>query len=166
MKCRKADAFRYSAPLVFVIAIVMLSACGGDLPNSDDPMDDFDAFVGAADRFLAESVDRRHLGVAAAFLDSKGSIRVVAHGVADVRSGEPISGDSIFQVASISKTVTAYGVMKLFDHGQVRLDDPVEEYLTRYRLPDSRYDPAGVTIRRVLSHTAGLSLSGDRKSVV
>jgi CubicO group peptidase (beta-lactamase class C family) len=40
------------------------------------------------------------------------------------------------------------------------LDAPVEKYLTRWRLPASNYDVSGVTIRRLLSHSAGLSVEG------
>ena len=60
----------------------------------------------------------------------------------------------------LSKPVTAWGVMRLVESGQLELDAPVEQYLTRWHLPPSRYDAAGVTIRRLLSHTAGLSLHG------
>jgi hypothetical protein len=50
--------------------------------------------------------------------------------------------------------------MKLVEEGKIELDSPVEKYLTRWHLPESEYDVNGVTIRRLLSHTAGLSLHG------
>jgi len=63
-------------------------------------------------------------------------------------------------VASISKSITALGIMKLAEDGVFNLDDPVEKYLTRWQIPDAIYDKGEVTIRRLLSHTAGLSLGG------
>jgi CubicO group peptidase (beta-lactamase class C family) len=66
-------------------------------------------------------------------------------------------GSSIFQVASLSKWVTAAGVLALADRGLIGLDDPVEEHLTRWRFPETGYDSRGVTIRRLLSHTGGLT---------
>lgn len=69
----------------------------------------------------------------------------------------PVDETSIFQVASLSKWVTAWGVMVLVQDGEVELDSPVSKYLTRWQLPPSELDNSGVTIRRLLSHTAGLS---------
>jgi CubicO group peptidase (beta-lactamase class C family) len=70
--------------------------------------------------------------------------------------GAPVSGDDLFQVASLSKWVAAWGVMRLVEEGRLDLDAPVSTYLTRWRLPDSQYNDA-VTIRRILSHTAGFT---------
>ena len=50
--------------------------------------------------------------------------------------------------------------MKLVQDGKINLDYPAEKYLTRWQLPKSKYDSKKVTIRRLLSHTAGLSLHG------
>jgi CubicO group peptidase (beta-lactamase class C family) len=44
--------------------------------------------------------------------------------------------------------------------GRVDLDAPVNRYLKRWQLRSTQFDPAGVTIRRCLSHTAGLSVHG------
>jgi CubicO group peptidase (beta-lactamase class C family) len=71
--------------------------------------------------------------------------------------GEPVDRDSVFQVASLSKWITAWGVMTLVDAGRITLDAPVSSYLTRWHLPDGDFDADGVTVRRLLSHTAGLT---------
>ena len=82
------------------------------------------------------------------------------YGLADRGRGVPVTTDTVFQVASISKAVTSWGVMRLVESGQLELDAPVEQYLTRWHLPPSKYDASGVTIRRLLSHSAGLSVHG------
>jgi len=82
------------------------------------------------------------------------------YGLADRDRNVPVTADTVFQVASISKSVTAWGVMRLVERGILDLDAPVEAYLTRWHLPPSDYDASGVTIRRLLSHTAGLSVGG------
>lgn len=74
-----------------------------------------------------------------------------------VSRGKPVDGDSRFQVASMSKWVTAWGVMTLVEAGKLDLDKPVSTYLTRWRLPPSRFYNNGVTVRRLLSHMAGLT---------
>ncbi len=71
--------------------------------------------------------------------------------------GEEVNAQSVFQVASLGKWVTAWGVMALVEEGQVDLDAPVSNYLTRWQLPTSEFDASGVTVRRLLSHTAGLT---------
>lgn len=114
------------------------------------PRGDVDAF-GEAARLVAE--DRLAGNIAMALL-SEG--RVVAQHFASIAAEERIAADTVFQVASLSKWVTAWGVWALVDRGLVDLDAPVETYLTRWRLPPSAYDHDGVTIRRLLSHTSGL----------
>ncbi|MDP2215636.1 serine hydrolase [Phenylobacterium sp.] len=71
--------------------------------------------------------------------------------------GAPVNGDTRFQVASLSKWATAIGVMRLVEEGRIELDAPVTRYLTRWTLPPSNFPAEQVTVRRVLSHTAGLT---------
>jgi CubicO group peptidase (beta-lactamase class C family) len=82
------------------------------------------------------------------------------YGLANVEKQIPVTPTTCFNVASISKTIAAWGVMRLVEQGKLDLDAPVETYLTRWHLPDTKFDERGVTIRRLLSHTAGLSLHG------
>ena len=72
-------------------------------------------------------------------------------------SGRRIDGDTVFSTASFSKWITALGVMRLVELGRVDLDAPVSRYLTRWELPESLHDNDLVTVRRLLSHTAGLT---------
>ena len=68
-----------------------------------------------------------------------------------------VDRNTIFQVASLSKFVSALGIMKLSELGKIHLDTPVSRYLTRWQLPPSEFDNGLVTARRLLSHTAGLT---------
>lgn len=69
----------------------------------------------------------------------------------------PVDRNTIFQVSSLSKLVSAVGIMKLIELGKIDLDTPVNNYLKRWQLPTSEFDNEQVTIRRLLSHTAGLT---------
>jgi CubicO group peptidase (beta-lactamase class C family) len=71
--------------------------------------------------------------------------------------GRAVDAHTLFQVASLSKWLTAWGVMALVEEGRIGLDAPVSRYLTRWRLPPGRYDDGAVTVRRLLAHTAGLT---------
>jgi CubicO group peptidase (beta-lactamase class C family) len=72
-------------------------------------------------------------------------------------NNKPVNRNTIFQVSSMSKFVTAVGVMKLAESGKIHLDTPVSRYLKRWQLPPSKFDNEQVTVRRLLSHTAGLT---------
>lgn len=69
---------------------------------------------------------------------------------------QPITGNSVFPVASISKWITSFGILKLVEQGKLDLDKPVDDYLTRWNLPNSKFDNKKVTIRSLLSHSSGL----------
>jgi len=68
-----------------------------------------------------------------------------------------VSMHSIFGVSSLGKWISAVGVMSLVEQGKLELDAPVSKYLSRWKLPDSQFNNSGVTVRRLLSHTAGLT---------
>jgi len=106
-------------------------------------------FMAAATR----SVDSRNAGNAVFAVIERGSV----HGVHAVSVGESVDVDTVFQVASLSKWVSAWGVMALVQAGKLDLDAPVGAYLTRWALPESKFDNDKVTVRRLLSHTAGLT---------
>jgi len=69
---------------------------------------------------------------------------------------QPVNENSVFPVASISKWITSFGVLKLVEQGKLDLDQPIDNYLTRWNLPKSEFDNKKVTIRRLLSHSSGL----------
>jgi len=71
--------------------------------------------------------------------------------------GKPVDRNTVFQVASLSKFVSTIGIMKLVQDGKLNLDVAVSQYLTRWQLPKSQFDNDKVTVRRLLSHTAGLA---------
>lgn len=68
-----------------------------------------------------------------------------------------VDKNTIFQVSSLSKFVSTAGIMKLVEMGKLDLDTPVNSYLKRWKLPPSEFDNEQVTVRRLLSHTAGLT---------
>lgn len=69
-----------------------------------------------------------------------------------------VTQDTVFQAASISKPVTAWLALSLVEDGLISLDEPVQDHLTRWQFPKGRYDGAGINLRQLLSHTAGLSV--------
>jgi CubicO group peptidase (beta-lactamase class C family) len=78
------------------------------------------------------------------------------HGVADIALNTPVSEDTVFRIASITKTFTAIAVMQLWEQGLVDLDAPANDYLRGYQLvlANASFRPA--TLRHLLTHTAGV----------
>ena len=74
-------------------------------------------------------------------------------GVADLQNGNAPSDTTLYNVASISKLVTAWGVMSLVEDGRIKLDDPISKHVSKWKLPQSDWND-DVTIRRLLTHTA------------
>ncbi len=111
---------------------------------------------GDTGRFLAaatETLKAESKGNAALILVENGQ----PAGEVFVSKGAPVNRDTQFQVASLSKWATAWGVMTLVEQGRIDLDAPVSKYLTRWTLPAGDFDNDQVTVRRLLSHTAGLT---------
>ncbi|MET8651581.1 serine hydrolase domain-containing protein [Nocardia aurea] len=80
---------------------------------------------------------------------------VSAHGLADIATARPVDADTVFRIASITKTFTAVAVLQLWQRGRLDLDAPANEYLRSYRLaPSPRF--ALPTVRQLLTHTAGI----------
>jgi CubicO group peptidase (beta-lactamase class C family) len=82
-------------------------------------------------------------------------------GWADATTKENITKNTRFQVASISKTITALGVLKLVELHHLDLDTDVNQYLKTWKIPDNQHTADNkVTIRGLLNHTAGINIDG------
>jgi len=90
-----------------------------------------------------------------------------ATGVRDVQAGAPVDADTVFRIASMTKSFTAVAILQLRDEGRLSLDDPVERYvpeLAGLRYPTA--DSPRITIRHLLTHGAGFPEDnpwGDRQ---
>ncbi|HXZ70680.1 MAG TPA: serine hydrolase domain-containing protein [Streptosporangiaceae bacterium] len=78
------------------------------------------------------------------------------HGVADLGSGMPVGPDTVFRIASVTKTITAVAVMQLQEQGLVDLDAPASRYLRAFGLIPARPGFGPATLRHLLTHTAGV----------
>ncbi|MGC9972279.1 MAG: serine hydrolase domain-containing protein [Bryobacteraceae bacterium] len=81
--------------------------------------------------------------------------RLDAVGYRNLEEKKPMRTDSIFQIMSMTKPVTAVGIMMLMEEGRLALSDPVEKYLPEFRPLKSTWRP--ITIRDLLTHTSGVN---------
>lgn len=93
--------------------------------------------------------------------------RIVARGTLGFGSTAPMQGDTLFRIYSMTKLVTGMAAMELIDRGQLRLDQPIADFLPRFARMQVQATPDGpldqvrparsqITVRHLLTHTAGL----------
>lgn len=99
-------------------------------------------------------------GIAIAVIENDAIVIKKGFGYADVANQSLVSTRTGFNIGSISKMFTAWGIMKLVEDEKIKLDDPISNYLKRWKLPTSEFNANKVTIRNLLSHTAGLNVHG------
>ena len=96
--------------------------------------------------------------VSIALVENDEIVAVRTFGMADVAKGIAATPDTRFQAASLSKPVSAYGAMVLSEEGLLDLDAPVNDQLVGWSLPHGTFAP--VSVRQLLSHRGGTSVSG------
>ncbi len=107
------------------------------------------------DEYIKAEMKRRQIpGLALAVVKNGKVIKMKGYGLASVELNVPVTPDSVFELASLTKPFTATAIMMLVEEGKVGLDDKISKYLTN--APDSW---SGITVRHLLTHTAGLKYS-------
>jgi CubicO group peptidase (beta-lactamase class C family) len=94
----------------------------------------------------------RHIpGAAVAVVKGGRVVRMKGYGVASLEFGVPVTTDTVFEIGSVSKQMTAAGVMLLVQDGKVKLDERISKYLPN--TPEAWRD---VTVRHLMTHTSGI----------
>jgi CubicO group peptidase (beta-lactamase class C family) len=100
-------------------------------------------------------------GVSIAFFGRGRILWTRAYGYADVAKMKAVTPETLFQAASISKSISALAVLRLVQDGKLNLDEDVNVKLKGWKVPDSDFTKEEkVTLRRILSHSAGLTVAG------
>jgi CubicO group peptidase (beta-lactamase class C family) len=93
-----------------------------------------------------------------------------AHGYRDAAAKAPVDDETVFRIASMTKSFTALGILKLRDEGKLSLDDPAERYVPELEtLQYPTADSPRITVRHLLSHAEGWpedNAWGDRQLAV
>ncbi len=102
-------------------------------------------------------------GVSVAVIEKGRIAWAKGYGLRESGCPDPVTPETLFQAASISKPVCAVGVMALAEAGKFFLDEDANEKLRSWHVPGNNLtEEARVTVRRLLSHTAGLTVHGFR----
>jgi CubicO group peptidase (beta-lactamase class C family) len=109
------------------------------------------------DRSFAEFARTVHApGAAWGIVIDGALLHTGAFGVRDVSTRAPVDADTVFRIASMTKSFTAMAILKLRDEGKLSLDDPAERYVPELKgLPYPTTDSPRITVRHLLTHSAG-----------
>ncbi|MES9980451.1 MAG: serine hydrolase domain-containing protein, partial [Candidatus Thiodiazotropha sp. 6PLUC5] len=148
--------------VVFVALIFSISACtsvdekasrGGSLIPGANMAQVRSESLKLIERMLEEEFVP---GISVALVNSEGTLWVEGFGDADSRTGELVTADTVFRAGSLSKPVTALGIMQLVADGRVDLDAPLKEQLDMFSIRRRESSAMSVTPRQLLSHRSGL----------
>jgi CubicO group peptidase (beta-lactamase class C family) len=111
---------------------------------------------------LAEQMASIHVpGVSVAVIDDGKIAWARGYGIKQAGTTDPVTPSTLFEAQSISKAVTATAALVLVSSGRLSLDEPANVYLKSWKVPNNEYQrQEKVTVRRILSHSSGLTVGG------
>jgi len=140
---------------LFALALLISAGCARNPIAPQDTLGTFSAYL---DQRIPDLMKKYAIpGVSIALIHDGELVWSGAYGYADLAQERKMTVDVVCRAESISKSVTAWGVMRLVEQGLVDLDAPVQEYLTDWHLPETEQDEQSVTVRGLLSNTAGMT---------
>jgi D-alanyl-D-alanine carboxypeptidase len=126
--------------------LLALMVFGGVAAAGADPTDDF---------IKREMQKQRIPGLALAVVKNGVVVKAAGYGVADRKTAVPVTPETVFKIASVSKQFMAAGIMVLVQDGRLSLADTIERHI-----PDAPAAWRSITVRQLLSHTGGLGREG------
>ena len=109
------------------------------------------AHADAIDNYMKEELERRRIPGAALAVARDGKlVKARGYGLANVEHEVPVTPDTVFELASVTKQFTATAVMLLVEQGKIRLDDPITVHV-----PQAPETWKSITVRHLLTHTGG-----------
>ena len=144
---------------IFLPGLALLLSLTSTTRAQENQEQSIEQFVSEIDKKMPQLLhDFSVPGAAIAIIENGEIVLQKGYGFSDIENEVMVNTKTGFNIGSISKMIAAWGVMNLVQEGIIDLDAPAEKYLSKWHLPESEFDSNEVTIRRLLSHTAGLSL--------
>lgn len=131
------------ASVTFLFLLQLHQSGAPSLLAQTDPIDQY---------IQAEMKGRMIPGLALVIIKNGDIVKMKGYGFANLEHDVPVTPDTVFELASVTKQFTATAIMVLVEEGKVRLDDPINRYL-----PSSPNQWKAITVRHLLTHTAGLA---------
>ncbi|MEI2675371.1 MAG: serine hydrolase [Chitinophagaceae bacterium] len=115
----------------------------------------------ALDIFITDQMENKHIpGVSAVIIKDEKLAWVGNYGVANLSTGQPVDTNTIFMLASISKTITATAIMQLYEDGYFELEDDINLHLP-FEIYHPSYPDLTITMLQLLTHSAAMRDNWD-----
>lgn len=152
--------FRISTTMIISIVLVMSFSKLYPITEAEEgtSLETFSIYLNERIPNIMEAYDIP--GANIALVKGGKTIWTKAYGYADLEAGRKMTTDTYLRLESISKSVTSWGIMKLVEQGKIELDSPVKQYIKSWSFPESEFSEEEITVRQLLSHSAGFPL-GD-----
>lgn len=142
-----------------LVVFLLLAGSSGFAWQSSLERTGVDEFTDHLDTNVPRLLDKYEIpGVSIALIRDGELVWAEAYGYADLDQKLEMHVDTVFRAESISKSVTAWGVLNLAEEGLIELDAPVQNYLEDWEFPSTDFDVETVTVRMLLSASSGLAL--------
>jgi CubicO group peptidase (beta-lactamase class C family) len=136
----KNDLFECQRVAIVLAALVLV---GSSRPAFSDDVDDY----------LRSEMAKRHIpGLSVAVVRDARTVTIRNYGFSNIELGVPVTSESVFKLASVTKPFTATAVMMLVEEGKISLDEPIARYV-----PELPFHWRAATVRQILSHTSGIA---------
>ncbi|MDX1286171.1 MAG: serine hydrolase domain-containing protein, partial [Draconibacterium sp.] len=164
--------------LQFVGILFLLNACSQSQSTKKTDLEDVGLSsekIDLATQKMQGYIDNEKLGGISALIYKDGEIVYRKNfGFADKKNNKPIADNTIHRIFSMTKPITAVGLMKLYDESKFELDDKLSKYIPEfentqvYNSETKTLEPQNneLTIRHLLTHTSGIPYGWDRKAYV
>ncbi|MEO1080916.1 MAG: serine hydrolase domain-containing protein [Pseudomonadota bacterium] len=161
-----AALFQYIRPSQYIrssaasfIALLLIASVGTDASRAANVAEDgdFQAATRLFSAWIEDQIAYRGIpGIVVGVVSDDDLVWTQTYGHADLEASRPMTVDTRFRMASHSKLFTATAIMQLREQGKLRLDDPVQDYLSWFSvIPSNESDPP-ITIEHLLTHSSGL----------
>lgn len=110
-------------------------------------------------RMEAAMADNKVVGMSVAVVKDGKIVFSEAYGKKDLATGEPLTTNDVYRIASISKSFSGASIMQLMEKGKVKLSDDVSDIIG-FEVRNPRYPDIPITVRMLLSHTSGMLDAG------
>jgi CubicO group peptidase (beta-lactamase class C family) len=140
--------------LILVLFLFGISGCKEDVSPKNDKLI---SEVSQLDPFMTKLLtDYQTMSLSAAIVSADKLTWSNGYGFANKETGKQATAESIYLVASISKTVTGVAVMQLVEQGKINLDTDINSYLP-FELINPKNPSSIITCRHLLTHTSGIT---------
>src|SRR6476620_4337761 len=131
-----------------VLAATLICLCGG---TADAQLPTTEGLGNRVDAIAKQLLSRPVAGISVAIARDGQVVFARGYGMANLEHSVPVTPETVFHIAGISKNILAAVVLQLVDEGKLRLDDDVTKYV-----PEAAAAVHHVTVRQLLNHTSGI----------